>query len=86
MEANPLQSIPFLGVILLALVVLCVMMYSQYKTMRPLAESRVYVKLRRFLHYRDKAKALDRYMRGDIKLHDLRSRYQRIMKKHNENK
>lgn len=42
-------------------------------------EARTTIKLNRLLHYRDKAKALDRYMNGGVTRGELELIYKKIM-------
>lgn len=67
-----------LTIITLATLALCIQFARELRGVRP--QARVSVKLNRLLHYRDKAKALDRYMCADITLGELVTLYDRIQK------
>ena len=69
--------------------IMSIVLWAQFarevRSMSRKPEARTTIKLNRLLHYRDKAKALDRYMNGGITRGELEIIYKKIIddkKKH----
>ena len=74
----------FSTIITLIAIALAVQFVMEIRALSP-RHTRVSVKLSRLLHYRDKAKALDRYMSADITAGELITLYDRIQKDKEKN-
>lgn len=65
--------------ITLASLALCIQFVRELRATSRKPEARTTIKLNRLLHYRDKAKALDRYMNGGVTRGELELIYKKIM-------